>query len=124
MLDEESRELLDDIFKNDSRITEDTTLQEARYLLMATIPPPIRSKKKNKKKSVKKNKVRKQTKKRKPKKSKLTQKRKEKKREKRKEIREKIRETLKQKELSYNRDSDSGIEELIAQGDVMGEISK
>jgi len=118
--DEESRIIIDDIFKNDSIITEDTTLYEARNLLMELMSPPIRSKKKDEKKTVKKVEERKPTQKITPKKKrKLTQERKKRIKEIRREKRREKRKTQKIKKMHSS--SDSGIDEIIAEGNIMGE---
>ena len=122
LLDENSQALLDDIFKSDSIITEETTLYEARHLLMTIImiPPPIRSKKKSEKKTVKKIKEKKPTQKVIiKKKRKLTQERKKRIKEIRREKRREKRKTLKIKKM--HSDSDSEIDEIIAEGNNMGE---
>ena len=116
MSNEESQAIIDNISQNSSIITEETTLYEATILLM---PPPIRKKKSVKStKSVKS--VKSTTEKKTKKKRKQTQQRKERLKEIRREKRREKRKTLK-KLKQMNSDSDSEIDEIIAEGDNMGE---
>jgi hypothetical protein len=121
MSNDESQSIIDNISQNSSIITEETTLHEANMLLM---PPHIRKKKSAK--SVKLiietpsiQEIKLPTEKKTKKKRKQTQERKKRikeiKREKRREKRKSLKKTKK------HSDSDSEIDEIIAQGDIIGE---